>query len=89
MIHINNGENGHEWISKEECERRFPDLLKSLMKREVNPLRKQRVKRGITTRQLAKACGLLLYEVSAIERDPDPPQEKVDLYIMGLGKCTT
>ncbi len=85
MIHLNKGEKEpHEWISKEEFAKRYPDLVKSLKEKTENPLAKIRAKKRITVRQLSKISGLTIQEIIGIETDKIKDQKMIDKYIMGI-----
>ncbi len=84
MIHLNKGDKPHEWVTREELEKRYPKLAKSLKEKTENPLAKIRAKKRITVRQLSKITGLTIQEIINIETDKIKDQERIDKYIMGI-----
>ena len=88
MIHINNGDNSHEWLTEEEFKERFPEIdLTDRRTEESQRLRKIRTKKRITMREMSKLTGLSVIEISDIERGRIRDQQAIDKYIKVLNEA--
>ena len=72
LIHINKGEEPHEWITREEFKKRYPDLYAELSRPIVpdspgQKLREKRIQKRITIRKLIELSGLTASEICSIE----------------------
>jgi translation elongation factor EF-Tu-like GTPase len=88
MIHLNTGNDSskHEWVTEEEFKKRFHDLHKSLNEPVDDTLRKVRMKKRVTIREMIKATGLGADVISRIERGKIRDQKLIDTYIEALNK---
>ncbi len=84
MIHLNKGDEPHEWVSKEKFEKCYPELAEKFKASNKNPLAKIRAKKRITVRELSKKSGLTIQEIIGIETDKIKDQKMIDKYIMGI-----
>jgi len=86
MIHVNTGDGKHEWLTDEQLKERNPAAHAALhqptpYKEYGEKMARIRKSAGMTIRELAKAMGMRLGEVSGIETGRiQPTGEQVDLY---------
>ena len=68
MIHVNKGDQPHEWLTEKDFEQKYPNLLLNieLVKRQKG-LRERREAAGITLRQLSDKLGIAATALSDIE----------------------
>jgi len=90
MIHVNNGDLEHEWITDEEFENRFPEVaegLKGIDEAEGQKLYQFRKKKGIVLRDMAELMDVGVAFLSRIERGlEDITPEVRNKYLYALHK---
>lgn len=85
MIHLNKGDGEHEWITEDEFKKRYPEIDLSPSKPD-DRLRRIRIKKRITLRQLSEHSGLSIADLSRIERGLIRGQNEIDRFAMALQK---
>ena len=82
MIHIQRQDGKHEWISHEECKKKYPDLYAAIMAPHPDPepgrdLERMRAEAGVTLREMSARVGLSIGELRDIERGRAKPTLEV------------
>ena len=91
MIHITRGDDPHEWLTDEEYQMQYPELYEQMHRprpyAEVGAaLRRNRVDKDLTTREVAKITGWKMSFISGLETGSiEPTDELITAFHKAIG----